>query len=141
MLQTVDAQVVLEGEQQGESPFQYFDNPEREAMMAAGDDGAGGAEKAVGHQYQDVGDDGNQQPHVESLSGRRVALEDDGEDFLLGDIAVLLWQQPREEYLMHHIADAVDNLTAHMAPVDIAEPCHQSLQQPFYSLRWFHILS
>ena len=47
-------------------------------------------------------------------------------DLFLFDTAVLLGHKPFEEYLVHHVANEVDDILGYMTPVDRIEPAAQS---------------
>lgn len=78
-VEAVDAQIVLEGKEDGEEPADGTHGP--------GEPG-GGARHALHHDGDDVDADENQQPDVELFSCRGVGFEDDGVDLLFGQRSV-----------------------------------------------------
>ena len=78
-VEAVDAQIVLEGKEDGEEPADGTHGP--------GEPG-GGARHALHHDGDDVDADEDQQPDVELFACRGVGFEDDGVDLLFGQRSV-----------------------------------------------------
>ena len=78
-VEAVDAQIVLEGKEDGEEPADGTHGPGKPG---------GSARHALHHDGDDVDADENQQPDVELFACRGVGFEDDGVDLLFGQRSV-----------------------------------------------------
>ena len=115
-VEAVDAQVILEGEEDGEEPAYGAHGP--------GEPG-GRIRHAFEHDGDDVDSDEYQQPDVELLAGRGVGFEDDGVDLLLGECAVAFGQQHGEERAVQQVAYEIDDACGDVAIGYLADPAYQ----------------
>ena len=116
LLETVDAEVVFESEENGESPTEH-------------PHGDGEPVGSVGHAFedddQDVEGDADEQPDVEFLSGRGIGFEDDSIDLLLGEGSVAFGEEDSEEGSMEDVADEIDNFDKNVLIGNIGNPLLQ----------------
>lgn len=116
LLDTIDAEVVFESEENGESPTEH-------------PHGDGKPVGSVGHAFedddQDVEGDADEQPDVEFLSGRGIGFEDDSIDLLLGEGSVAFGEEDSEEGSMEDVADEIDNFDKNVLIRNIGNPLLQ----------------
>lgn len=116
LLKAIDAEVVFESEENGESPTEH-------------PHGDGKPVGSVGHAFendnQDVESDADEQPDVEFLSGRGIGFEDDSIDLLLGERAVAFREEDSEEGSMEDVADEIDNFDENVLIRNIGNPLLQ----------------
>ena len=116
LLEAIDAEVVFESEENGESPTEH-------------PHGDGKPVGSVGHTFendnQDVESDADEQPDVEFLSGRGIGFEDDSIDLLLGEGSVAFGEEDSEEGSMEDVADKIDNFDKNVLIRNIGNPLLQ----------------
>ena len=116
LLEAIDAEVVFESEENGESPTEH---PHRDGEPVG----------SVGHAFedddQDVEGDADEQPDVEFLSGRGIGFEDDSIDLLLGEGSVAFGEEDSEEGSMEDVADEIDNFDKNVLIGNIGNPLLQ----------------
>ena len=123
LVEAVDAEVVLEGEKDGEDPANDA-HGEGEPLGGAGD--------TFQHDDDDVECDEYEQPDVELLTGRGVGFEDDGIDLLLGEGSVAFGQEYGEESTVQDAANEVDYLACYFGVGDTGNPANNGLKSILY---------
>ena len=122
-VETVDAEVVFEGEDDGENPA---DETHREGEPA------GGSRHAFEHDDDDVECDEDEEPDVEFLAGGGIGFEDDGVDLLLGERAEAFRKQDGEEGAVENVADEIDDLPEDFGVWDVDNPAEDGFNYFFH---------